>query len=258
MRPVSSRTRSSVSCGSARSTSKWVTASRGSSVSVETRVRTRRSRPSGASIVPRRAGGRPSTSARYSRTSSRAASCALSAACTGSERARTSRPDVSRSSRWTIPARSRVVAAGDAARQRLHERALRVPARRVDDDARRACRPPAGGRPPTRSRSARPASSRARRRPRPAPRRAPARRPRSTWRFGCTAPSTVTWPPSIRRCAAAREPACGARNTSSRSPAASGRAVSSRGIGRGAPARRSLEHVDQRDHAERDRRCRRR
>ena len=55
-----------------RSTSKWVTASRGSSVSVETRVRTRRSRPSGASIVPRRAGGRPSTSARYSRTSSRA------------------------------------------------------------------------------------------------------------------------------------------------------------------------------------------
>ena len=45
VRPVSSRTRSSVSCGSARSTSKCVTASRGSSVSVETRVRTRRSRP---------------------------------------------------------------------------------------------------------------------------------------------------------------------------------------------------------------------
>ena len=53
VRPVSSRTRSSVSRGSARSTSKCVTASRGSSVSVEMRVRTRRSRPSGASIVPR-------------------------------------------------------------------------------------------------------------------------------------------------------------------------------------------------------------
>ena len=38
-----------------------------SSVSVEMRVRTRRSRPSGASMVPWRSGGRFSTSARYSR-----------------------------------------------------------------------------------------------------------------------------------------------------------------------------------------------
>ena len=60
-----------------RSSSKCVTAARGSSVSVDMRVRTRRSRPSGASIVPVRAGGRPSTSARYSRVISRACSAAL-------------------------------------------------------------------------------------------------------------------------------------------------------------------------------------
>ena len=80
VRPVSSRTRSSVVAGSARSTSKCVIASRGSSVSVERRVRTRRSRPSGASIVPaarRRAARRP---ARGTRASTRARRAGLSAA----------------------------------------------------------------------------------------------------------------------------------------------------------------------------------
>ena len=42
----------SVVRGSASATSKCVTASRGASVSVDIRVRTRRSRPIGASIVP--------------------------------------------------------------------------------------------------------------------------------------------------------------------------------------------------------------
>ena len=92
--------------GQRRSTAKCVTASCGSSVSVEMRVRTRLSRPNGASIVPRRAGGRPATSARYSRVISRARNAACSAACTRSERAKTSSPDVSRSNRWTTPGRS--------------------------------------------------------------------------------------------------------------------------------------------------------
>ena len=91
--------------GSASAVSKWVRASRGRSLSIERRVRTRRSRPSGASIVPVRDGGRPSTSARYSRTISRAASAAFSRRWASSLLATTSRPEVSRSSRWTIPGR---------------------------------------------------------------------------------------------------------------------------------------------------------
>ena len=229
-------------CGSARSTSKWVIASRGSSVSVETRVRTRRSRPSGASILPRRAGGRPSTSARYSRTSSRAASSAFSAAWTGSERATTSRPDVSRSSRCTMPARSGS-AAGHPAGQRLRERAVAVPARRMHDHARRLVDDDQvlvlpGDReraPGTAAAGASPGGS---------VHAARARRPRAPGAWPAAAPSTVTCPPSISRCAAAREPAWAARNTSRRSPADSAGTVSSRGIGLGAPSRRSLEHVD--------------
>ena len=54
-----------------RSISKCVRASRGSSASIDMSVRSRRSRPIGASIVPVRAAGRPSTSARYSRLSRR-------------------------------------------------------------------------------------------------------------------------------------------------------------------------------------------
>ena len=137
-----------------RSTSKWVIASRGSSVSVEIRVRTRRSRPSGASMVPRRAGGRPSTSARYSRRDrarlQRGLERARAPARSGRRRAgRTCRgPAGAR-----CPARVRVVAARHAAGERLRERAAAVPARRVDDHARRACRPPAGARPRRRRRT---------------------------------------------------------------------------------------------------------
>src|ERR687893_788512 len=80
--------------------------------------------------------------------------------------------------------------------------------------------------------------------------------PASAGPFGRRSPSTVTWPPSIRRWAAERDPAWPARYTSRRSPAAPGGTVSSSAIWVGggprplARARRSLQHVDQRDHAE--------
>ena len=109
-------------------------ASRGSSVSVDMSVRTRRSRPSGASIVPVRAGGRPSTSARYSRVTSRACDQASRSAPVGGLGARTtSRPEVSRSRRWTIPARPGSPPAARPAS--AWESVPGVAARRVDDDA---------------------------------------------------------------------------------------------------------------------------
>ena len=86
--------------------SNHVTASRGSSVSSDLPGGSRRSRPIGASIRPLRERGRPRTSARYRRSTSRARIAAWSAGMRSSERATTSSPDVSRSSRWTIPGRS--------------------------------------------------------------------------------------------------------------------------------------------------------
>ena len=81
---------------------------------------------------------------------------------------------------------------------------------------------------------------RAARRPRSA--RPPRRR--GAWR--AARPSTSTAPPSISRCAAAREPALRARKTSSaRRRAQAGRRCST--------ARRPLEDVEQRQHADRDR-----
>ena len=138
-----------------RAISKWVTASRGSSVSVDRRVRTRRSRPSGASIVPVRAGGRPSTSARYSRVTARRRISSDSAKYACSVRASTIRPDVSRSRRCTTPGPRRGRCRPPRAR-RAPARAS--PARGRDPGARRrrrACRRPAGARPRRRSRSAR-------------------------------------------------------------------------------------------------------
>ena len=86
--------------------SNHVTASRGSFVSSDLRVGSRRSRPSGASIRPLRERGRPRTSARYRRSTVRARIASWSAECATPERATTSNPDVSRSRRWTIPGRS--------------------------------------------------------------------------------------------------------------------------------------------------------
>ena len=78
VRPVSRRTRSRLDVGRASSSAKCVRASRGVAVAIDIRRRRRRSRPSGASIVPARAGGRPLTSARYSRTTRRNAIARLS------------------------------------------------------------------------------------------------------------------------------------------------------------------------------------
>ena len=120
------------------------------------RVRTRRSRPIGASIVPVRAGGRPSTSARYSRRIvARARATPSARGATASLLATTSSPDVSRSRRWTIPARQSSSPPAIAPRQRLGERALAVPARRDARRRPRACRRRSGARPRRRSRTAR-------------------------------------------------------------------------------------------------------
>ena len=176
VRPVSNRTRRSVARGSVSSISKWVRAARGWSVSIEWRVRTRRSRPIGASIVPRRAGGRPSTRARYSRTIRRAASAALRRRCAASLFATTSSPEVSRSSRWTMPGRHDSPPAAPRAASACES--VRCGVRRPGGRPRRpACRRSAGPRPRRRPRTA-PSCRPCR------PRAAPQRRSRSSRRRG--------------------------------------------------------------------------
>ena len=232
VRPVSSRTRSSVSAGSARSTSKCVTAVRGSSVSVETRVRTRRSRPSGASIVPAPRGG-PALDQREVLAHELAPrELRLERRVDGLA---TARRRAGPRCRGRAGARSRplgILAAGGAARERLGERALAVPARRVDDDARRLVDDDQvlvlPGDREARASAARAGSGRGG--AVAAPPRPPRRRARGA--SGGATPSTVTRPASISLCAAEREPAWAARKTSSRSPAAAGGTVSSAAIRR--------------------------
>ena len=221
VRPVSSVTRSSVSSGSARSVSKWVTAWCGSSVSVEIRVRTRRSRPSGASIVPRRAGGRPSTSARYSRVICARAQCGLQRGVGAPRRAPAA---AGPTCRGRAGAR-RPGARGPARRRRAPRAPGRAcPARARGRDGRRrpaACRSRTGARPRRRSGTRRRRDVGARRglgRARSATRSPPgqhvalglrARRRRARARRRSAAAALV------------RVPAASARKTSSRSPAAS-------------------------------------
>ena len=211
VRPVSSVTRSSVSSGSARSISKCVTACLGSSVSVEIRVRVRRSRPSGASIVPARAGGRPSTSARYSRRDLARPQRGLQRrGAPPRPRATTSSPEVSRSRRWTMPG-----AAGPPRRgapgERLRERARAVPARRGGRPRPPACRPRAGARPRRRpERRAGALGARRRRGSASSTHHARPRRARGAW--AAARRRRAPRPASISRCAAAREPERPARN----------------------------------------------
>ena len=76
----------------------------------------------------------------------------VSRACASSERATTSRPDVSRSSRWTIPGRSgSPPSAPSASSPGRASRARRDP--QGGRRGRRACRPRAGARPRRRSSS---------------------------------------------------------------------------------------------------------
>ena len=107
----------------------------------------RRSCPCGPRAGPRRARG--TRGAARARRSS-----AFSARWTSSFLATTSRPEVSRSSRCTIPARHGSPAAGPARGQRLGQRAGPVPAGRMHHDARPACRRRAGARPRRRPRTA--------------------------------------------------------------------------------------------------------
>ena len=89
------------------------------------------------------------------------------------------------------------------------------------------------------------------------PRRCTITRPGATeWRLGRSRPSTRTRPGSISAWAWARDPSGSARKRSSRIPAASSPTGSSRGSVVDSPAlrpRRALEHVQQRQHPERDR-----
>ena len=134
----------------------------------------------------------------------------------------------------------------DPAGQRLRQRARAVPARRVDDDARRLVDDEqvlvlVGDR--ERRVGAVGAGRRrlAARRPRPARRR----RARGAWR--AAAPSTVTWPPSISRCA--RRARAGVRGEEDVEPLA-GRLGRDRqltrhrrrGRRRSSPPARALEH----------------
>src|SRR5690606_36258113 len=110
VRPVSSRHSSAV-CARKRSRSrKWVTASRPSSRTAM-RMRSRGWRSIGASAVPPETSA-PTTTARYWRCTSRAESCATSAVCASSVRATTITPEVSLSSRCTMPARGSAASAG--------------------------------------------------------------------------------------------------------------------------------------------------
>ena len=110
MRPVSRRTRSNACSGRSSTTSKCVTASRGVSVSSDCRVGSERSRPIAASIRPALDRGRPRTSARYSRSSRWRRTSPRSRLYASSVLATTSRPDVCRSSRCTMPGRSGLTA----------------------------------------------------------------------------------------------------------------------------------------------------
>ena len=192
-------------------------------MSIDIRVRTRRSRPIGASIVPDSAGGRPFDerevlAAHRPRRERRLQRAVHLLRLRDDEQARRLAVQA-----MDDPGARGVLAASDAARERLRERALPVPAGGVHDDARRLVdddevlvlvrdveRRGGDVRPGVLRRA-----STARRRRRRAP------RPRTRWPLRATVPSTSTAPASIRRAARERDPSGCARNASSRSPAAS-------------------------------------
>ena len=256
VRPVSSRTRSSALRGQ-RALDLEVRASPRAARRCRSTCASawRRSRPIGASIVPVRAGGRPSTSARYSRSILRARQ--RRPAAPGAPR-RTARRRAGptcrgrgggRCPRATGPGR-RDARPASSLRERARRGARAPGARR----RRRACRRPAGARPRRRWRTApRRARARAADRPRP-PRRA--RRRRSRWRLGRGRPVDEhlagvdqALGPSARAQRLRQEavqPLPGRRGGDVKiSHAASSSGASA--------AWALLDHVEQRQHAERDR-----
>ena len=139
VRPVIRSSSSSVQSRNRSRTRYPVTAGRPSGTTAM-RLRSFGSRPIGASIRPIAADTGPRTRARYVLRTRRALSWAISPAWAASLRATISRPDVSRSSRWTIPGRGDpgdaavVIAAGE---QRVDQRPAPVAGRRVNDQPRR-------------------------------------------------------------------------------------------------------------------------
>ena len=205
VRPVSSRTRRSVAAGSASSSAKCVTAARGwwAAVGAHARAVAARCGPAGHNS-PRARGGPPldegQVLADELAPGQRLAQRPVRRLVRGRRRAAPTCPGRGGAA---IPARPLLPAPG-APGQHLAERPLAVPGGRVDDEPqRRACRPRAGARPRRGWRRGSAgavgaaSASPVRRRPR-RPRAPPAAR---RWRLGTGAPSTVTRPSSIRRCA---------------------------------------------------------
>ena len=128
MRPVSSlHSTQAAHAASSNASTTWYSVRAGLPAS-RTAIRVRRApeRPIGASIMPRGDESRPHTNAMYTRSTVRAASCATSESYARAERATTSRPLVSRSSRCTMPGPHRVadrVDPGKPREQPVDERA---------------------------------------------------------------------------------------------------------------------------------------
>ena len=259
MRPVSSVHASSARGPSSSTTSKCVTASRGVGVSSEWRVRSRAVAADRRLDPARARAGRAAARARGSAARPRAAgSSSCSRSCASSERATTSRPEVSRSSRCTMPGRSSSPPAASCASSPCTSVPVAWPAPGWTTT-------PAGL-----STTSRCSSSQATRRSIASgssgasvggqldARRPPRPRAGGSWPRG--SPSTSTAPPAISRSASAREPTSGrpasARSRRSRAqgresgelPTSAGRCFASVGPG---------ERAEEDGHADDDEACRR-
>ena len=98
------------------------------------------SRPMGASMAASSSARSPWTSSRYFFSAVRSLNCIWSAAIAAVVRPITISPEVSLSSRWTMPGpllAGRICQVGEAGQQGVDERAVLVAGRGVDDQARR-------------------------------------------------------------------------------------------------------------------------
>ena len=208
MRPVSSVTRSSEKPGSARSISKCVRAARGTSVSVDMRVRD-------AAVAPDRRVDRAAARRRAALHEREVLAPQLASAQQLLQRAvdRLGLGDDEQPRGVLVepvddPGARRILSAARRGGPRAPRTASRRGARAPGARRRRpACRSRAGARPRRRRRTAPPRRGVPGRRPASGSGATSIRSPAATrWRFGRTAPSTVTRPASIARCACAREP----------------------------------------------------
>ena len=155
MRPVSRRPAAASTTAAAARSRSGCAASRGSSVSIDISTAVAAVAADAARrSCPLRAAGRPSTSARYSRSHAARRRAALERAVDGialgdHEQARCIAVEA-----VDDPGPPRLLAAGGAARQRLGQRSAAVAAGRDGRRRRPACRRPAGARPRRRPRTA--------------------------------------------------------------------------------------------------------